>query len=243
MPTPKPDEKKDEIKRRFNPSEQILDSNVVEMRLTCVMTTEMKASDGYALLARGWRLRSGGDSIPLLWYHGMDLRGGLPLGSVRNFRAEHIKTEGFEGEALIGDKFYYSPGDAVKHLQSDLVTMPAIVFDMRRQGHFKAVSVGFDVDEMLDDDDVAEDGVNVRAWTLHELSDLPVGMDPWALDRMLKSRSLTEQQRDWLLGRECHECGECSKTTENPHQPATRQADVKAENITILDRVAQLKGL
>ena len=194
----------DELLVRFTPEERVLDTNVERMTQTCVMGGEDLCADGLALLCSGRRIWGGADTIPLLWAHGLDIRGRFPLGSVRN-----IRTETIDGKPVnVGEKVYYQPGEAVKHLQSDLATMPSVIFDMRRQGHFKAVSEGFRV---VQSEDREGGGVNATEWLLCELSDCPVGMDPIALDRAIRERSLNDIQKDWLVGRECRACGQCTK--------------------------------
>lgn len=199
-----------ELLLRFSPAEKILDVNEARQVITTVMGGEDLCADGIALQCDGRRIWGGGDSVPMLWAHGMDIRGRFPTGSVRNIRTERI-----DGGAPVnvGEKHYYQPGDAVKHLTSDLVTMPSVVFDMKRQGHFKAVSEGF---RIVTAQDREGGGITATEWYLCELSDCPVGMDPIALDRYLRERALTDKQRDWLVGRECRGCGRCESDHQQP---------------------------
>jgi len=63
-------------------------------------------------------------------------------------------------------------------------------------------------------------------WTLHELSDCPVGMDPVALDRFVRDAKLTESQKTWLIGRECRDCGKSHDETSQ--QPAPQRASCRS---------------
>ena len=216
----------EEIKVRFTAVERVLDTDDKRMVITCVMGGEDLCDDGLALKADGQRVHGGGDSVPLLLSHGFDIRGRFPLGSVRNLRVETIDGKKFN----VGDKHYYSPGEAVKHLQSDLVTMPAVVFDMRKQGHFKAVSQGFRVLKGIARED---GGMDATEWELMELSDCPVGMDPVALDRFIRETKLTDSQRDWLVGRECRDCGQCHKTP-------TQQVAVQPSSRSVIQLLGEL---
>lgn len=212
--------------RRINPCERVLTADDKELRITAVMSTERNVGDGYVLEAKGAKIRSGGDSIPLLWVHGFDSRGWIPIGSVRNIRVETVRFDGADVPALVGDKFYYQPSEAVKSLTSDLVNMPRVLYDMRKQGHMRAVSVGF---RPVHWDSVKPEGseesyLRVTEWTLNELSDCPVGMDEAALDRYARSAGLNQLQREWITGRECQHCGRCDK-------PDPQQASIQASRI------------
>lgn len=253
---------------RYDADERILDVNEGKMRITSVLSTQVLASDGMVLVPSGYRTNV--TPIPGLWLHGYGQRDSLPTHNVTNLRVEsiHHPVVG-DVPALIGDREYYSPGDAVKHLQTDAVTLPAIIFDMKRQGYLKGISIGFSVSKFearkvdyqvpgwpSDDlmkmfreldgvkDDLALHGIE---WFLNEVSDVPVGADPLALDRAFSSAvsdgRLNQRQLELLIGRECHNCGQCDKTDDDPHKPAIRP--VERESRSVLDSVAKLnlKGL
>jgi hypothetical protein len=202
----------DEMKFRFTPDEKILDIDKARQVITTVMGGEDLCADGLALQCDGRRIWGGGDSVPMLWAHGTDIRGRFPTGSVRNIRTERLSGG---APVNVGEKHYYQPGEAVKHLASDLVTMPSVIFDMKQQGHFRAVSEGFRIITAVDREG---GGITATEWWLCELSDCPVGMDPIALDRFIRERSLNDSQRDWLVGRECQHCGRCP----DPQQTAIK---------------------
>jgi hypothetical protein len=217
----------DDVKVRFTPTERVLATDELRMVITCVMGGEDMQPDGIALKVAGFRIATGADFVPLLWAHGFDARGRFPLGSVRNIRPEVVDGK----SVLVGEKHYYQPSEALASLKTDLAMMPAIVFDMKRQGHFKAVSMGFRIIDGVQRDD----GIEATAWHLHELSDCPVGLDPVALDRFVRDTKLNDSQRDWLIGRECRGCGQCKS---DPQQPAIKQAsgmDVVISALQALD--------
>ncbi|MBM3314266.1 hypothetical protein FJY71_00280 [candidate division WOR-3 bacterium] len=215
--------------RRYESEERVLDVNEPKLQITCVVTSETEARDGMVLLLDGVRYVDG-DRIPLLWTHGYGLRDDLPTGSVSGFRVEEV--DGIP--CIVGVKTYYQPGEAVQHLQSDAVTLPAVIFDMRRQGHFRGTSIGFRVrtHEMRVPKfpRYSEDGAevpHVTEWELLELSDVAVPADPYAIDlsfsRAVADGRLTERQKELLIGRECRGCGRCDDAGRQPApQPASR---------------------
>ena len=248
--------------RRFDDGERILDVNEGKMRITSVLSTQVLASDSMVLSPSGHTVNA--TPIPGLWLHGHGMRDSLPTHNVTNLRIETVKgTPAGDVPALVGDREYYSPGDAVKHLQTDAVTLPAVIFDMKRQGMLKGISIGFSVSKFearkvdyrvpgWPSDDLMEmfrqmDGIGPGEalhgveWFLNEVSDVPVGADPLALDRAfgaaVSDGRLNQRQLELLIGRECHNCGQC-KTEADPHSPP--RDGQRIESRSVLDSVAKL---
>jgi len=257
--------------RHFERADQILDVNEGKLRITAVLTTQLLASDGLVLPPEAHKTTT--KTIPQLWVHGMGLRDYLPTGSISGIRVERVKFAEWpqlgDVPSLVGDCDYYSPGEAVKHLQTDAVTLPAVIFDMKRQGHFRGRSIGFHIAELearkadyviagwISDSDMAQvrewfgcaedEAPTAKSWFLNEVSDVPVGADPLALDQAISRAQgdgrITKRQVELLLGRECHNCGQCKTDESNPQEAVTRQSE--AERRSVLDNVAKLnlKGL
>jgi hypothetical protein len=222
-------------KQRNFYGERALDFNDGKMCVTVALSTEMEARDGMVLLPSGVRVI--GESVPMLWVHGFDFRGFLPMGSVRNFRAEVVDGQ---PDALVGEKYYYSPSEAVAKMNSEVANLPTIVYDMKKQGHFRGVSVGWKgiAAEMRaprfpwPGRDPAEPVPTFTEWELVELSDCHVPVDPLAVDKAFRSLidggKLTEKQLEELIGRECQHCGRCGSDPQQVPVKASSGLDIVA---------------
>lgn len=165
----------------------------VGLTIPTVLVTAIQTLNGWAVDPAGFQVT--GENVPLLWEHGHDLFGNIPIGWVDNFRLGTVKFGGQEIPALLGDKHYWSADDFQKMgMPAEIAEFPRFIYLLKRAGIFRGVSIGFAPLEIASDIPAYtlgktrenEEIMLIKRWLLMEVSDVVTPADPLALDRFMQ---------------------------------------------------------